>query len=138
MSGFLSEGIQPSLIHAVDVKIQRLNKEVTNYDDDFREPAVQAQYKAPEEVICQVHYVDFDKMNMDRGGDLADADGWLTFLKADLDEMAGGYFKKSDKIVEIDGQPVEFYIQDIDRKGHYREARLIKFYFKDRDTGFGG
>lgn len=138
MPDFLSSGIEPSLIHAVEVEIQRLDAETTMYDDDFREPTVQAQYKAAQTVTCQIHWVSFDKMNMDRGGDLKEYDGWLTFRKSDFEDIEGGLFKKSDKIISVDGESVELYIQTPDRKGHYREAKLVRFFFKDRNRGFGG
>ncbi|GAB1376889.1 hypothetical protein MASR1M48_17410 [Lactococcus petauri] len=138
MGDFLSSGIEPSLIHAVEVQIQRLDVNNTMYDDVFREPSVQAQYKPVQTIICQIHWVAFEKMNMDRGGDLKDFDGWITMRKSDFEDIEGGLFKKSDKIISVDGEPMELYIQTPDRKGHYTEAKLVRFFFKDRNRGFGG
>ena len=138
MPNFLSSGIKPSLIHAVDVTIQRLDTESTAYDDDFREPTGEPQYKAAQDVVCQIHWVDHNKMKMIPGGDDPEFDGWLTFRTEDFDDIDGGEFKKSDKIIAVDGQVLQhpLYIQEPKPQGHYRTSRLKMFYFEDRKKGF--
>lgn len=138
---FLSSGIEPSLIHAVEVMIKRIDHSTTAYDDDFREPVnSEPEYKDPQEVLCQVHYEKFDRMNMKSGGDdpmskNEEYDGWLTFRTSDFEDIEGGIFKKGDRIIMVDEEEVDFAIEHIDRKGHYRTAKLIKLFFKKREEG---
>lgn len=138
MPNFLSNGIKPSLIHASDVVLQRLNTESTDYDDDFREPTGEPQYEDAQTVLCQIHWVDHNKMKMSPGGDDSEYEGWLTFRTEDFDDIPGGEFKKSDKIISIDGEILNhpLYIQEPQRKGHYGTSRLKMFYFEDRQRSF--
>jgi len=132
----ISSGIIPSLIHGVDVEIQRLDTLSTVYDPEFREPVGDAQYSANEKVFAQVHWDKESEMSAVAAGDDEITMGWLTMRKIDLDDIVKGAFKKSDKIVLIDGvAPTRpLFIKDLARKAQYTEFKLVKFFFFRRGT----
>lgn len=147
MTGFLSGGIEPSLIHAQDITIQRADFSTTDYDDDLREPTGDVQFMEPEIVFAQIHWIsETDKRKMGPGGDDPQIAGWITLRRSDLEDIPLGGFKKSDKIIKVEGlDGVEddfsnepLVIDSIDSKGHYTTSKLIRYFFKRRDTSFGG
>lgn len=147
MTGFLSSGIEPSLIHAVEITLRRIDLSTTDYDDDLREPTGVVQFKAPEIVTGQIHWIsETDRRKMGAGGDDPEIEGWLTFRRSDINDLPLGKFKKSDIIIKVDDDeddPLDFsddplVIDKIDNKGHYTRSKLIRYFFKRRSTSSGG
>lgn len=148
MTGFLSSGLEPSLIHAVEITLQRADFSTTDYDDDLREPTSELQLMAPETIVGQIHWIaETDKRRMGPGGDDPEIAGWITLRHSDLEDLPSGLgkFKKSDRIISVDddGEKLDFsneplVINSIDHKGHYTRSKLIRYFFKRRDTSFQG
>ncbi len=147
MNGFISSGIEPSLIHAQDITIRRIDLSTTIYDDDLREPTGEVQYMAAEIVFAQIHWVSpTNRRKMGAAGDDPEIEGWITLRKSDLEDVVLGGFKKSDQIIKVEGDDGEvddfgddpLIIDKIDYKGHYTSGKLIRYFFKRRKTSFGG
>lgn len=140
--GLLLTGIEPNLIHAVDMEIQRLDLATTVYDPIFREPVAQSgpTYAAAEAVVAQIHWHALENQGTTQAGDDDVTDGWITMLKSEVDELVGGPFKRGDKIVTVDGKDFSadpLFIVEPFRAGHYATAKLYKFYFVKRDKSIG-
>lgn len=138
MSGFLSSGIAPSLVHAVDVVLQRLDKTTTIYDPIYREPISESgpTYKAAETVLAQIKWRSREDIVPTPGGNDDVTDGYILMLDEDVQALVDGPFKVSDKILSIDGRDYSndpLFIVEPMRAGHYREGRLWKFWFAKRD-----
>lgn len=139
MSGFLSSGIEPSLIHAIEIQVRRLDKVVTVYDPVYREPVSTGgpTYKAIETVLGQVKWFSKEDLGPTPGGNDDESDGYFLMLKSDVDDLAGGAFQIGDKVVNMDGTNYindPLYIVQPFKSGHYTaEAKLYKFFFRKRD-----
>lgn len=138
--GFLSTGIEPSLIHAIDIRIERLDRGTTTWDPVFGEPDPSGGgkvYLPPVDVLAQIHWSKFDFQHPGPGGDDPMADGHITMLRSDVDALADGPFKKGDRIIMLDGDdrsPCPLYFIEPSKAGHYRTAKLWKFEFLRRMT----
>ncbi len=143
MSGFLSSGICPSLIHAVDIKIERIDYEETFQDDIYREPVAAGgeRYKDPEEVLAQIHWGVQAEIAQAPGADDETHDGHITMTVEDVEDLENGPFKKGDRIIEVDGVSYAedpLYIEEPRPQGHYATKSLWFFFFKTRSETMGG
>lgn len=135
MSGFVSPGRTPNLIHAVTVKVERLDAETTLYDDVYREPTADAKYKPVETVRAQIHWKEMEELVASPMGNDIMADGWITMRQVEIAAMADGPFKQGDRIIEIDGVSYAedpLYIEQPFKAGHYTTAKLWRFFFRSR------
>lgn len=137
MANFLSSGIEPSLIHGVDMEIERVSLTDTVFDPIFNEPVGQGgpQYDARETILAQIHWQQSDELVASTGGDDAQTKGWITMLRSHVDELPKGAFKKGDRIVKVDGNSYEanpLYLVEIRRAAQYRTQKLWKFFFVTR------
>lgn len=139
---FISTGIEPNLIHAVEIVVERVDFASTVYDDTFREAATETvAYGEKVTIDAQVHWGSDSKqsiekrMKMDEGGDDERTDGWITLLRSQVEELVGGKFKKGDRIVKIDGEDISadpLYIEAETRRGQYTGFKLYKYQFAKR------
>lgn len=139
--GFLSIGIEPSLIHGVDVVVERLDLATTLFDDVYREiqDGAAPTYLDPITVLAQVKYKAMERMAAAAGGDDAMADGYILMLRRDVDDLLGGPLKYGDKITAVDGQDFAsdpLFVVELARSAIYRSSHLWKFFFSRRHRSF--
>ncbi len=136
--GFLSNGIEPSLIHCVEIEIQRLVPAETNYDPVFREAVDNAKvYSDPIVILAQIHWQSDEELIASQGGSDPKAAGWITMLarQFDDDEIPGGPFKTGDRIMKVDAEDYSdnpLYIVQPKKAGQYGTQHLRKFLFSSR------
>lgn len=136
MPNFLSGGIDPSLIHGVDVVLQILSLTATQFDDVYREASTPdgKVYESSVTVLGQMHWVDQDNGPTGPAGDDEMFSGWITMLRRDWEAMPVK-IKKGDRIVQVDAQDYSedpLYIEAVRYKGYYAEPKLIKLLFRAR------
>src|SRR5207245_5224511 len=75
----------PRLIHPIDVLVEQVDSTATAIDADFREPvnATGAVFRPAVQLRAQITWGTKDEFRRSPGGDEYQADGHLTFLRAD-------------------------------------------------------
>lgn len=141
MSGFIDIGIEPSLIHPVDVVIERLDLVTTVFDPTYREVVAAGvpNYLAPVTVKAQIKYKPMERAEPASGGVDVKADGYIMMLRTDVEDILGGPLKFGDKLTSVDGEDFSgnpLYIVELKRTGTYQTSRLWKFSFSRRAKSF--
>lgn len=123
--------MRPKLIHPSKVSISRVDKLRTNWDPDFNAAMDEIKYMEPETVMAQVKYYRFNAEMMLAHGDSPITVGHLVMYPRDA-----ASFSKGDKIVDIDGFPIEAYIKESRPAAHtVKGPQLVFLIFEDRRKG---
>lgn len=124
----------PKLIHPCNISIGRIDRSVTLYDEDAREPLQQAARLVSVTVPGQVSWADTLRMETGKGGVIYNAQGYVLFRKADLDS-AGFAVQINDRISKMGHVETDVYVERLEWVGHYPDQNgptLLKAYFSDR------
>lgn len=124
----------PKLIHPCNISIGRIDRSVTLYDEDAREPLQQAARLVSVTVPGQVSWADTLRMETGKGGVIYNAQGYVLFRKADLD-LAGFVVQINDRISKMGHVETDVYVERLEWVGHYPDQNgptLLKAYFSDR------
>ena len=122
----------PRLIHPIDVLVEQLDSTATTIDGDFREPvnAAGAVFRPAVLLRAQVTWGTKDAFRRSPGGDEYQADGHLTFLRADLDAL-GTELHKGDRVRAAADQTYRYRVVALEPAGHYNSRpSLVKAMFK--------
>jgi hypothetical protein len=122
----------PRLIHPVDVLVDQVDIATTTIDTDFREPVNPggATFRPSVRLRAQNTWGAKDEFRRSMGGDEFQADGHLTFLRADLD-AAGVQLHKGDRISAAADQTYRYRVVAVEPAGHYNgRPYLVKAMFK--------
>jgi len=124
----------PNLIHPCAIKVSRLNKASTYYDEDTREPIQQAEHYSAVTVQGQVSWVGSVVAEATKGGLIENAQGYVLFRKVDLD-AASFMIAINDCIVQMGHVVSNVYVDKVVWLGHYPDQSgpsLVKAFFSDR------
>jgi hypothetical protein len=120
--------IKPKLIHPVDVVFQNVDKLAMSYDADFREPTGSIVYGNSFTIKCQVKIFRQQRLEGNPSGFQYKGDGYVLMYRDDAARV-----KVNDKIVNIDGNDVEFHIIDKIPIVHYDNSNMTMVYFESKD-----
>lgn len=127
----------PTLIHPVRVRLERIDKSRTVYDESTRAPVQQATRKPVIELQGQVKYGTSKEITYETAGTRESESGYVLFRTRDL-EAVEVTLSIGDRITKIGAVEHDAYIIRLEPKGHYGDlggATLIKAYFEDRQPG---
>jgi hypothetical protein len=125
---------RPRLIHPVVVLLEPSVVSETIYDEDAREPVQHLKRAVSVEIPGQVNWGGSENMEMTEGGAVLSADGYVLFLKEDLDGVSVE-IKVNDRIKKLGWNTVDLYVVRTQWLGHYPDmggATMIKAWFRDR------
>lgn len=111
--------MKPRLIHPTLVRIVRVDRSGTQWDEDFR-TTVKLRYAEPVTVTAQVRYTRVEAHTATPAGDSPTTTGRLVMLAS---HYAAYGFDNGDKIVGIGGMPVEAFITEVRPAGFDRAGR---------------
>lgn len=130
----------PNLLHPVPIQIEQLDTASTVYDDDYREPVMQAAHATSKTVSGQVKWGLDDELSMAVGGPSEKADGYVLFRYIDL-EAQSITLRQNDRLTKIGNVETDVYITSFKPIGHYPSAggaTMIKAFFVDRQPSRQG
>lgn len=124
----------PRLLHAVDISIERIDKDETLYDPDTRAPIGQAARR--EEVVCpgQVKWYNAVELQMIAEGAVESANGYVLFRYVDL-EKRGITIARGDRFTKLGNQDTDVYVVRLEPTVHLPRAGgavMVKAHFADR------
>lgn len=126
----------PHLIHPIDIDIEQISPATTIYDPDTREPIQQVARSALFTIKGQPRFRSQTSVNLERGGNRGDGNGYILFRIQDLNRAAVT-INLNDKITRIGHVTgVEFFVTKIEWIGHlprHNGPSLLKAWFDDRD-----
>jgi len=125
---------RPRLIHPVVVVIEPSVVAETFYDEDAREPVQKLTRSATVEIPGQVSWRDSQNLEDTAGGAVLSADGYVLFLKEDLDGLSLD-LKVNDRIKKLGWNSVDMYVVRVQWIGHYPDmggATMLRAWFRDR------
>jgi len=125
---------RPRLIHPVAILVEPSVVAETIYDEDAREPVQHLRRAASVELPGQVNWGQSADLEMTEGGAVMGADGYIVFLKEDLDALSVT-LKINDRIKKTGWNVVDLYIVRLQWMGHYPDmggATLLRAWFRDR------
>ena len=126
--------VQPRPIHPVPVTVEPIDRDTTDYDEDFREPITAVNRLAPVTFDAQVSYKRTEDQKNTYDGDIPQSDGHLVVEEAVL-ENAGYTPALDDMIIAINGRTVEYKLVQIKNQGHYDQHYLVWLYFIKKEKG---
>jgi hypothetical protein len=124
----------PTLLHPVPVTVQKLDRDATVFDADYKEQ-LQREARA-EAVICpgQIFWVQDQAKQLMPGGAREDSDGYVLFRYIDLQAL-DITIDREDRFTAFGSTLVDVYVVKLTPMGHYADAggpTLVKAWFKDR------
>lgn len=125
---------RPRLIHPVLITIEPATVAETIYDEDAREPVQHLKRSATVELPGQVSWGETEDMEMTEGGAVLSADGYVLFLKEDLDKLSLE-LKANDRVKKLGWNTVDLYLVRFQWMGHYSDmggATMLRAWFRDR------
>jgi len=128
----------PRLLHPTPVKIRKSNRAATKYDRQAREPVGKVARGPVIPLFAQVSWKN-EKFTIEREGGTTVVDGYLLFLRTDLERL-GIDIEYQDQIIEMGTgaalREVNLYVEAIQYRGHnpnYGGHTLVKAWFSDKD-----
>jgi hypothetical protein len=125
----------PRLLHPVPVELKQVELSKTLMDEEAREPVQHAARSTIFKLQGQVRWTRVKSLNVEAGGVVNGADGYVLFSYADLSK-AGVVLNINDQFTKIGGLVTNVYITMLEPLGHYPNLGgpgLVKAYFRDRD-----
>ena len=127
----------PRLLHPTPVKIRKANPAGTKFDRQAREAVGKVARGAVIPIDAQVSWKGA-KFTIEREGESIVVDGYLLFLRTDLERL-GIDVDYNDQIIEMGRgaaiRPVNLYVEMIQYRGHnpnYGGHTLVKAWFSDK------
>ena len=130
----------PNLLHPVPIVIEQLDQTNTVYDEDYREPVMQASHATSKTLPGQVKWGLDDELAMSVGGPSEKADGYVLFRYVDLNAQSVT-LKQNDRFTKIGNVETDVYIVSLKPIGHYPDAggaTMVKAFFSDRQPSRQG
>jgi len=131
---------QPSIIHPQEFIIQPIDKVESYFDEDIQEPIKTLARSAQVAISGQISYNFRDKTEEiergqgsgDRGAFIVRSKGYIVLLITDMTTL-GYTSNQGDKLVSINGEVVNYYLNPLRPAGHYQDGpTLMKISFEDR------
>jgi len=128
-------GIEPTLIHPVDVIIKQSIDSESSFRTDAREPVRRLRRATERNLKAQVVWRQSENPAASFTGVLENSLGYLLFKLKDLAAL-NVTLMRGDKIIKIDKLAYELFITQLMPAGHYPDqngATLLKAFFADRE-----
>lgn len=131
----------PRLIFPVPVKLQKLDRDSFDVDNDYRGVYGGKKYLPPVSLKAQVQSNADRQVNLTKHGNINEFDGYLVFDFPQLNR-AGVSIDIGDLVISIGNgarkRSQNFYIEKVEYKGHYPNIEgygLVFAHYRDRGEG---
>lgn len=124
----------PSIIHAIPIEVEPINKDTTLIDPETREPYRVVSRKNKLYLEGQIRYDREDVGVFGKGGRSDATTGHLVFLRSYIDDQ-NVTFNVGDKIVKVGGVEKDLYVTGVRHGAHYPDEGGPTLYlidFEDR------